>query len=409
MGSAVSTVHAWNRTLAECKRDFTILGINEHESRQLFKFFSKIDVDASGSIQKLELLDFLDIDRTIFSRQVFSAMDEDGNGNIDFREFVISLWNYCTLGHDALTLFTFDIYDTNCDNKINLKEMEKLLKDLYGKKYQSNDYAMKLFHKVELDHEIQFLEFRDFCRKHNCILFPAFEIQRRIQKKVLGKSFWKRLSQKRLVMIGDKAFHTKDLIGLKLNKLEFDHLFSDPVLQDTYPLQRIEQILNVSHNRHSRPVTASDIPTLRAKVVQQQEEAAAHAEALLQLKLKNGNKQCQNGKLKVKKSTSNASDTSKAEEENCNSRPPSRGRKSNQTPSPKNQSFDYSTVNQSSSETPKRRSSMPNLPHPSPSSFDPNAIQPTRRMVPIVDVCEDLDETDFVLQAPPSRRRASHS
>ena len=48
-----------------------------------------------------------------FTKRVFSIMDEDGSGEIDFREFVIALWNYCTLGKAALILFAFDLYDND--------------------------------------------------------------------------------------------------------------------------------------------------------------------------------------------------------------------------------------------------------------------------------------------------------
>lgn len=39
---------------------------------------------------------FIDMDRTLFGQRAFQVMDEDGDGTIDFREFVISVWNYCT-------------------------------------------------------------------------------------------------------------------------------------------------------------------------------------------------------------------------------------------------------------------------------------------------------------------------
>ena len=44
-----------------------------------------------------ELLAFLDLEKTRFTKRIFSLFDEDGSGLVDFREFVMSLWNYCTL------------------------------------------------------------------------------------------------------------------------------------------------------------------------------------------------------------------------------------------------------------------------------------------------------------------------
>ena len=57
-----------------------------------------------------ELLAFLDLEKTRFTRRIFSIFDEDGSGLIDFREFVLSLWNYCTLTKASLTMFAFGTY-----------------------------------------------------------------------------------------------------------------------------------------------------------------------------------------------------------------------------------------------------------------------------------------------------------
>ena len=45
------------------------------------------------------------------------------SGEIDFREFVIALWNYCTLGKAALILFAFDLYDNDNSGKIDIDEI----------------------------------------------------------------------------------------------------------------------------------------------------------------------------------------------------------------------------------------------------------------------------------------------
>ena len=46
---------------------------------------------------------FLDVERTRFTKRIFSIFDDDKSGQIDFREFVLSIWNYCTLGKSSLS------------------------------------------------------------------------------------------------------------------------------------------------------------------------------------------------------------------------------------------------------------------------------------------------------------------
>lgn len=82
--------------------DFKALQLPLVDIERLYKVFMRIDVDNSGKVDLLELLNFLDVDRTKFSERVFSIMDEDQSGQINFYEFVMAVWNYCTLSDDAL-------------------------------------------------------------------------------------------------------------------------------------------------------------------------------------------------------------------------------------------------------------------------------------------------------------------
>lgn len=81
---------------------FDALKLTRKEITQLQKMFRKVDLDGSGSVDTVELLTLLDIERTRFTEQIFALFDSDGSGKVDFREWVISLWNYCTIGEAGL-------------------------------------------------------------------------------------------------------------------------------------------------------------------------------------------------------------------------------------------------------------------------------------------------------------------
>lgn len=100
-----------------------------------------IDNDNSGEIEMAELLAFLDLEKTRFTKRIFSIFDEDGSGLIDFREFVMSLWNYCTLTKASLTMFAFDLYDKDQSGSIDASEVIDMLHDLYGKEFKKNPNA----------------------------------------------------------------------------------------------------------------------------------------------------------------------------------------------------------------------------------------------------------------------------
>lgn len=84
------------------KHEFEALQLRRKEIRKLYELFKRVDIDNSGSIGLNELLNHMDVDKTAFTERVFSIFDEDGSGSVDFREFVLALWNYCTLGNTTL-------------------------------------------------------------------------------------------------------------------------------------------------------------------------------------------------------------------------------------------------------------------------------------------------------------------
>jgi hypothetical protein len=90
----------WNRV-------FKALSISLKDVDLLYQKFLKVDLDRSGNIDVVELLTLMDVARTPFTERVFKIFDEDRSGKIDFFEFVLSLWNYCTLSNATLGINSF--------------------------------------------------------------------------------------------------------------------------------------------------------------------------------------------------------------------------------------------------------------------------------------------------------------
>lgn len=98
---------------------FTVkLGIEEKELRQFFNLFDKCDQDHSGEISLDEFFRLFSLDFSGFGKNIFSAMDISGDNKVEFVEFFIGLWNYCTLERDTLLKFSFDLFDLDGSGEI---------------------------------------------------------------------------------------------------------------------------------------------------------------------------------------------------------------------------------------------------------------------------------------------------
>ena len=200
-----------------------------------------------------QLLMFLDVERTRFTKRIFSIFDDDKSGEIDFREFVLSIWNYCTLGKTSLSklinsvtavvlssscfvfyiviliafvcshvhlnileaIFAFDLYDLDKSGNIDLDEAQTLIKDVYGAKFEENVHARKTFNKLgALDSkQIDLESFQDFSRRHQALLYPAFEMQNRFQKLVVGNVFWEVYSRQRVQVFKDRYIPIQEILA----------------------------------------------------------------------------------------------------------------------------------------------------------------------------------------------------
>ncbi len=99
MGCSSSTVQEIPR---EWYEQFTALKLSNAEIKKLHNVYRRIDSDRSGVIEIGELFRFLQLERTPFTERVFTIFDMNGTGKVDFREFTMSLWNYCTLANANL-------------------------------------------------------------------------------------------------------------------------------------------------------------------------------------------------------------------------------------------------------------------------------------------------------------------
>ena len=87
---------AWDRV-------FRTLRIEADAVNALYDVFADIDIDHSGEITMFEFLMFFDMEKSLFMTRFFELMDTSHNGGIDFIEFVVAMWNFCTLTPRALT------------------------------------------------------------------------------------------------------------------------------------------------------------------------------------------------------------------------------------------------------------------------------------------------------------------
>lgn len=210
-----------NPQLRPFKPQFDALLLSANEIGQLYEIFNSIDTDRSGSVSVRELFANLSTEATYFRDRVFTLFDDDGSGKIDFREFVLSLWNYCTLSKASLVMFAFDLYDTDSTGELSPEEIEGMLFDLYGKQARTHPQAKQITKELRiLDSKatINVDRFRAFVTTHPALLFPAFQMQLALRQHVLGVRFWQRCAQKRIKLVNGTRITVGTLLEMNIHE-----------------------------------------------------------------------------------------------------------------------------------------------------------------------------------------------
>jgi hypothetical protein len=97
---------------------------------------------------------------------------------------------------------------------------------VYGSNYDSSAHASVLLSKIvsladSSDRCVSMEQFALFSKDNPALLFPAFDMQRKIQKKIMGFSFWEKHLGKRIKLTEDgKHFvSVKQILEMKINRV----------------------------------------------------------------------------------------------------------------------------------------------------------------------------------------------
>uniref|UniRef100_A0A6G1SDW9 Calcineurin subunit B type 1 n=1 Tax=Aceria tosichella TaxID=561515 RepID=A0A6G1SDW9_9ACAR len=105
----------------------------QDEIKRLGKRFRKLDIDNSGTLTVEEFMNLPELKQNPLVKRVIEIFDEDGNGEVDFKEFLLGISQFSVKGDKMAKLrFAFRIYDIDNDGYISNGELYQVLKVMVG-------------------------------------------------------------------------------------------------------------------------------------------------------------------------------------------------------------------------------------------------------------------------------------
>ncbi|KAI3379953.1 hypothetical protein SNEBB_002667 [Seison nebaliae] len=103
------------------------------EVRKLGKRFRKLDIDRSGALSTEEFTNIPELQQNPLVQRLIDIFDIDGNGEVDFKEFIEGISIFSIKGEKEQKLrFAFQIYDIDKDGYIGNGELFQVLKMMVG-------------------------------------------------------------------------------------------------------------------------------------------------------------------------------------------------------------------------------------------------------------------------------------
>ncbi|EDV29832.1 uncharacterized protein TRIADDRAFT_49810 [Trichoplax adhaerens] len=110
-----------------------ITNFDADEVKRLGKRFKKMDLDNSGSLSVDEFMNLPELQQNPLVQRVIDIFDQDGNGEVDFKEFIHGVSLFSVKGdRESKLKFAFRIYDMDKDGYITNTELFRVLKMMVG-------------------------------------------------------------------------------------------------------------------------------------------------------------------------------------------------------------------------------------------------------------------------------------
>ena len=142
------------------------MNFTEDELKKLYKNFSKLDKDKSGTLEPEEFFDIPELANNPLVKRVIAVLDKNKDGSISFLEFVQGL-NSLSAGstQEEKLRFAFQIYDINGDGFVSNGELFTVLKMMVGNNLndvQLQQLVDRTIIKADKDHDGK-ISFEEFC------------------------------------------------------------------------------------------------------------------------------------------------------------------------------------------------------------------------------------------------------
>ena len=208
------------RILPEHVAVFDKLGIEAEEKKKIIDLFERALAYSNTFIgadeayfqckRKLSIRHFMSetrIEPPYFAAKCFELFDltasDDVVGWLDLNEFTCALWNFLSLERRGVARVAFDLFDLDGKRALKPQQIGDLFRLVHGTtvlkpavaQLQDRLHAQKTRRGQTSGDGVALEAFLGFVAVQPVAMYPAFEAQRQLRRKILGEPYWESMSE----------------------------------------------------------------------------------------------------------------------------------------------------------------------------------------------------------------------
>jgi len=172
------------------QRTADLLYLNDADLRMLWTAFTKLMLNPKDKVLRvLDLLRRLSVPPTALAQRAFEIADVRGISQVSFRDYIVCLWNYCTLDRAGLIAFSYDVLlAENSGDSIEMSGLRGLIEEVLGSTLsaRSRRFIDEAIARAPSSRLLP-RQFFFLAEKDKTMLQPAFWLQTNLQIKIGGR------------------------------------------------------------------------------------------------------------------------------------------------------------------------------------------------------------------------------
>lgn len=214
-----------------------IFGLRNEELSDLYTAYYRFPIAPNGTINVNHFIALAKLSFTPLSNIIFQYMDPNKNNRLPYNEWMVLVWNICTLKERDMVNYLWSMFDTNNHLVMEAEEVRMMFDFIWGFKQDRGRKEVLKQLDLTFDKKVTRAELMVLYNHFKSIFKPIFDIQHTLQHSICTPFFWKRLTKRRY-----KMFHP----GRKKNDgLHYKSVFE---IIDDYPMKT--QLMLVCANLH---------------------------------------------------------------------------------------------------------------------------------------------------------------